>query len=156
MNYEVHIATLQRRPAAVVRAQVDLEGLADFLGGAFEEVVTVLGRQGLSPTGPPFGRYSPSEARGFDVEAGFPVAQSVTAEGRVAPDELPGGVVAYTIHVGAYDGIGAAYAAATDWIVENGFVVSNGAWETYLDDPKVPEPRTEVFVPCKPAAPTGS
>jgi effector-binding domain-containing protein len=90
----------------------------------------------------------------FQVEAGFPVGQSVTAAGRVAPDELPGGTVAYTIHTGGYDGVGAAYAAATDWMADNGFVVSGKAWERYLDGPGVPEPRTEVFVPCQPMAPT--
>jgi len=154
MSYEVHLATLQRQPAAVVRAHVKLEDIAEFLGGVFEEVVTALGQQGLSPAGPPFGRYVPGDG-GFQVEAGFPVDRSVKATGRVTPDELPGGTVAYTVHTGAYDGVGAAYAAATDWIADNGFVVSGRAWERYLDGPEVPQPRTEVFVPCTPMTPTG-
>jgi effector-binding domain-containing protein len=115
--------------------------------------LTALGQQGLSPAGPPFGRYAPSDV-GFQVEAGFPVAGSVKATGRVAPDELPGGTVAYTVHTCAYDGVGAAYAAAFDWLADNGLVVSGKAWERYLDGPDVPRPRTEVFVPCKPMAPT--
>jgi len=155
MSYEVHSATLQRQPAAVVRGHVKLGDIAEFLGAAFQEVAKVLGQQGLSPAGPPFGRYTPSDG-GFEVETGFPVGERVMATGRVTPDELPGGLVAFTVHTGAYDGVGAAHAAATDWIADNGYVVSGQAWERYLDDPEVPLPRTEVFVPCKPMVPTTS
>ena len=49
-----------------------------FLGGAFEEVVAVLGQQGLRPPGPPLGRFVPVAAGGFRVEAGFPVARAVS------------------------------------------------------------------------------
>jgi hypothetical protein len=27
-------------------------------------------------------------------------------------------------------------------------------WECYLDDPEVPAPRTEVFMPCRPLRPS--
>ena len=93
MSYAIHLATFQSQPAAVVHAYVKQEDIAEFLGGAFEEVVTALGQQGLSPAGPPFGRCVPSDG-GFQVEAGYPVDRSVKAAGRVTPDELPGGTVA--------------------------------------------------------------
>lgn len=153
MSYEIHLADLQRRPVAVIRGHVRQEDITEFLGGAFAEVLAALGQQGLPPAGPPFGRYVPGDD-GFQVEAGFPVDQPVETQGRVVPDELPGGTAAYTLHTGAYDGVGAAYTAAEDWLTDNGLVVSGGAWETYLDGPEVPQPRTEVFVPCAPIAPT--
>jgi effector-binding domain-containing protein len=155
MNYEVQLANLQRQSTAVVRGHVTKDDIAAFLGAAFEEVMAALSQQGLTPAGPPFGRYVPSDD-GFEVEAGFPVDRPVAKTGRVTVDELPGGSVAYTVHTGAYDTVAAAYAATLEWLSDNGFVGSGDAWESYLDGPDVPRPRTEVFVPCKPVAPITS
>jgi effector-binding domain-containing protein len=57
------------------------------------------------------------------------------------------------MHVGDYAGLGAAYEAATAWLTDNGYVVTGEPWECYLDGPEVPEPRTEVFIPCTEARP---
>ena len=46
-----------------------------------------------------------------------------------------------------------AYEAAISWLTDEGCVVTAAPWECYLDGPEVPEPRTEVFVPCEPAHP---
>lgn len=132
----------------MVRGDVSPEGLPAFLGGAFEEVAAVLARQGMSPTGPPFGRYVPRSDGSFEVEAGFPVSLPVTAAGRVEPAQLPGGAVARILYRGPYDGVAQAYAAATEWVGDHGYRVSGQSWECYLDEPDVREPRTEVFVPC--------
>lgn len=149
MDYDVHLADLQRQPAAVIRAFVMPADLEQFLGEAFAEAMSTIARQGLRPVGPPFGRYVPQDGGGFELAVGFPVNGSVTATGRVTPDELPGGTVACTIHTGAYDEVGAAYTAATDWLDDNGFVATGPAWESYLDGPDEPHPRTQVFVPCQ-------
>lgn len=86
---------------------------------------------------------------GFEVDSGFPTSGAVAPSGRVVPTVLPMGTVATTLHTGAYDGVGAAYAAVTSWLAEHGLVQSDTAWECYLDGPEVAEPRTEVFVPCR-------
>lgn len=151
MSYEIRQAELQRQSTAVVRGHVAEGDIAAFLGEAFGEVMTALGQQGVTPAGPPFGRFTPGED-GFQVEAGFPVDSPVTGTGRVTADELPGGPAAYTVHTGGYDTVAEAHEATMDWISDNGFVVSGEAWESYLDGPDVPRPRTEVFVPCAPVA----
>jgi effector-binding domain-containing protein len=151
MGYEIHLTDLSRLPAAVVRAQVAAPDLPDFLGHAFEEVLAVAGRQGLAPAGPPFGRYLPT-GDGFEVAVGFPLDGEVVASGRVTPDELPGGTVATTLHTGPYDEVAAAYDATTRWVAEHGLTASGPAWESYLDDPDVPVPRTEVHLPCEAAS----
>ena len=61
--------------------------------------------------------------------------------------------MARTMHVGAYDDVGEAYEAAISWLTDEGCVVTAAPGECYLDGPEVPEPRTEVFVPCEPAHP---
>jgi effector-binding domain-containing protein len=56
--------------------------------------------------------------------------------------------VARTVHRGAYDELGLTYEALEKWVVENGYRVTGAPWESYLDEPDVAEPRTEVYLPC--------
>lgn len=83
-------------------------------------------------------------------EIGFPCSGAVEPSGRVEPSDLPAGPTARTTHVGPYEGVGAAYEAAIAWLAGQGYEVSGAPWECYLDGPEVPEPRTEVLVPCSP------
>ncbi|HSE72328.1 MAG TPA: GyrI-like domain-containing protein [Nocardioidaceae bacterium] len=153
MTYTVQLVDLQEQPAAVVRGHVTHEGIADFLGPAFGEVIGAVEREGGHPVGAPFGRYRPTDDGGWDLTAGFPVSRPVTPAGRVEPETLPGGRAARTLHVGDYAGLAAAYEAAMAWLTDNGYVVTGEPWECYLDGPEVPEPRTEVFIPCTEARP---
>lgn len=150
MEYQIERVELTQQPAAVVRGEVPVEGIAAFLGGAFGEVMGLLGSQGLAPSGPPFARYEPSPA-GFRIEAGFPVAGEIAPVGRVEATDLPGGPAVRVLHLGAYGEVAAAYQAAQDWLTANGWKVAGNPWESYLDGPEVPEPRTLVHVPCRPA-----
>lgn len=77
--------------------------------------------------------------------------EPIQEAGNVHPGTLPGGHAAKVLHVGAYDQVAGAWQAAMDWVVENGFQVSDAPWEQYLDGPEVAEPRTEIFVPCREA-----
>jgi effector-binding domain-containing protein len=149
MTYDVHLAEVRSHPTAVIRAHVRTDDIADFVGGAFAEVMAVLERQRLAPAGPPFSRYTVVQD-GFEVESGFPTSGAVVASGRVVPSELPAGTVATTLHTGAYDQVGAAYAAATSWLTEHRMEAYGAPWESYLDGPEVSAPRTEVHVPCRP------
>lgn len=148
MTYEVELADLSPQPAAVVRDHVEAAGLPAFLGEAFGEVMRVLSEQHLSPAGPPFGRYRPTDG-GFDVEVGFPATGTVAPAGRVTSAVLPGGPAARALHRGDYGQVGAAYEAAAGWLRDNGYVPAGEAWESYLDGPGVPEPRTLVYMPCR-------
>lgn len=165
-TYEVRMADLQEQHAGVVCGRVTMDRIADFLGGAFSEVMQVVAAQGLHPTGPPFARYRFLEAgaqamgdggpKELDIEAGFPVSGTLTGAGRVEAAALPGGHVATTLHVGSYDDLGAAYDAAQQFLTDEGYEVAGAPWECYLDEPEVAEPRTEVFMPCRPVRPRGS
>lgn len=148
MTYTVAFADLQPQPVAVVRGRVDTAGLPGFLEAAFTDVATAATAQGVPVVGAPFGRYVPLED-GWEVTAGFPVSRTLRASGRVTSDVLPSGRVAHTMHIGAYDRVGAAYDAAREYVIDNGHEPSDTPWECYLDGPDVPEPRTEVFMPCR-------
>lgn len=152
-TYEIQIADLQEQHVALVRGHVSVEQIPAFLGAAYSEVPGVAARQGLALTGAPYGRYRFDADGTLQIEAGFPVSGVVTAEGRVEPGTLPGGTVARTMHVGPYDGVAAAYDAARSYLTDNGFEPAGEAWECYLDEPEVANPRTEVFLPCRPVKP---
>jgi len=147
MNAPVELVNLQPQSTAVVRAHVAMDEIADFLGSAFGEIMKVLDEQDLTPAGPPFGRWQP-QADGFDAEAGFPSTGPISPAGRVQPQMLPGGLAATAIHRGDYAGVGATYGVLYAWIGGHGYVPTGQPWECYLDEPDVPEPRTQVYLPC--------
>lgn len=160
------MADLQEQHAAVVRGTVTMDRIAEFLGSAFSEVMQAASAQGVHPSGPPFARYRfvadgeqgvvAGGPVALDVEAGFPVRGTFIESGRVQATTLPGGHVATTLHVGSYDAVGAAYDATQQFLTDEGYEVAGAPWECYLDGPDVPEPRTEVFMPCRPLRPRGS
>ncbi len=149
MDHHVEHVELDEQPTAVVHALVPKEGIAEFLGGAFGEVMGVIGAQGLRPDGMPFGCYVPTPD-GFQVEAGFPTSARVEPAGRVVPSVLPKGHAVVVQHKGPYSGVGAAYEAAEAWLADNGWEGTGPPWEAYLDGPEVAEPRTNVYHPCRP------
>ena len=144
--YEISTEQRSEQTSAVVRQRVGMNELDSVLASAFAEVGSVLAAQGLTPAGPPFGEYAFVED-GFDVAAGFPCSSTVMPAGRVEPLVLPGGSIASTLHIGAYDKISLAYQALADWLASSHFIPSGAPWEYYLDGPDAPEPRTLVCFP---------
>ncbi len=149
MEYHVDRMEQDHQHTAVVRATTGVEGIAAFLGEAFGEIMGQVQAQHAVVTGPPFARYTMLQD-GFVVEAGFPVAEPITAAGRVIPAELPAGLAVVVLHRGPYQAVAAAYDAAQAWVTEHDWEVTGDPWEAYLDDPEVPEPRTVVHLPARP------
>lgn len=150
MNITVEQVDLPAARTLVVRGHTAFSDIAEFLGRAFAETVAAATTQGLGLAGPPFGRYQPAED-GWDVEAGFPVAGSPAPAGRVEVSSLPAGAAVKVLHQGRYDDVGSAYRALEEWIAGHGFKANGQAWESYLDEPNAPKPRTEIIQPCTPA-----
>lgn len=147
---EYHIERLAAQPAAVIRAHVAVDGIPAFLARAYSEVIGVLAAQGVQSTGPPFARYGMGD-RGFDVEAGFPTGAPVAPSGRVEAVELPGGPAIVVLHRGPYIDVAADFRAGQEWLAANRWTATGAPWEVYLDGPEVAEPRTMVYMPCRPA-----
>ena len=59
-------------------------------------------------------------------------------------------MAATAMHRGDYAGVGATYGVLYAWIAGHGYVATGQPWECYLDEPDVPEPRTQVYLPCAP------
>lgn len=148
MEYQVELVELAGQPAAIVRGVMSMADIGPFIGEAFGRVLRVVAEQGLSVTGPPFGRFNPGPD-GFGVEAGFPVDRPPVAQDGVDALELPAGVAVQVMHRGSYETVRDAYTALQDWQGEHGYQPTAPPWECYLDGPEVPEPRTVVISPCR-------
>jgi effector-binding domain-containing protein len=137
------------QPVALVRGHVETDEYDDFLREAFGEVTKLLAAQHLTPSGPPLSRYQAARG-GLDVEAGFPVGADVRPGGRVTVTTLPACLTATAAHEGDHDTVGLTYEALREWLAGNNYVPAEDPWESYLDVPAVPEPRTVVSMPCRP------
>ena len=151
MEYMVEQVELVEQQAGVVAGQVQVEQMAEFLGGAFGEVLGALSAQGMTVVGHPFAVYSPPGPDGFQVMAGFPASGAVAPTGRVVPFVLPGGPGLRVLHVGAYDQVVGAYHALEAYMAQHALAPSGPPSESYLDGPEVAEPRTLVVWPVRPA-----
>lgn len=149
MEYRIELQQAEPQPAAVMSAHVTLQSIQDFLSRTFCETIAAIQAQGLQPAGMPFGRYIPA-GDGLDVVAGFPCSGPIAEQGEVYGIELPGALVATTIHVGSYGSVADAYSSVAAWLSANGYISSGVPWESYLDGPEVAEPRTLVSFPCIP------
>jgi effector-binding domain-containing protein len=145
------------RRTAVVRGRVRPRDLPAFFARAFDAVTTAVSEQGVHVTGPPLAVYRLLAADEFDVEAGFPVAAEIAADGAVLPSELPGGRTVETVHVGPYETLGDTYRQVQDWVRQHGLRAAPLMWESYLTDPEDPAhrhddgPRTLVVQPVEDA-----
>lgn len=154
MDEEITLVELDEQPTAVVRGRVPHDGIADFLGAAFGAVMGAVAASGVQVVGPPFARYRPTAESGWDIEAGFPVSGPFEGSG-VEAGLLPGGPAAQAVHRGSYDSVASTYDRVTAWVSEGGHAPTGPPWESYLDEPDVPEPRTLIVMPCRPAQDLG-
>jgi effector-binding domain-containing protein len=152
-NYEISTRNDAELDTAVEYATLRIAEIGPFLEKAFAEVASYLARKGAGPAGMPFARYHPTSDDQFEVEAGFPASTPTGGEGDVEPSDLPGGLVATTIHVGPYDAVAPAHAALSTWVHEHGGEPVGDAWEVYLTNPgdaSGPENlRTEIVQPYR-------
>ena len=137
------VETIDRQPAAVVRAEVPVEEIRTVFDRGFGEVMRVALAQGVSIAGPPFGFYPRMPADTVEVAVGFPVSGTVIPEGEVVAFELPGGRVVTGLHIGSYESLEATYRQLIAWAAAEGHALAAHMWEAYLTDPGAePDPST--------------
>jgi hypothetical protein len=115
----VELAHRQPQSAAVVRAHVASDGIADFLGSAYSEIMIALDEQDLTPAGPPSGggdRRETGSKPKPDLRA--PAQSPRRAESCPRCCRGLGGHGA--VHHGDYAGAGATYRVLSDWVADHG------------------------------------
>lgn len=169
---DVRIVSAPAVPTAVVRARgVPMSGFAALFDAAFGTAFPALFALGVAPAGAPFALYSTAPQgpdSPIDVEIGFPLAaplaesvgEDALSDGalpagdmRIEASELPGGDVAVTSHLGAYDGLGRAWGRLMGAVGGMGRAPGMPFWETYVTEPSPDvDPatlRTDLYCPVR-------
>jgi effector-binding domain-containing protein len=148
----MEIKEMQEQKTAVVRTTTSLKELPGTIGSIYGELMGYLQRHGLTMTGYPFVLYHNADMDALEIEAGFPVGRTVSAEGRVQPGTIPGGKVLSAIHIGPYSTLEKSYIPVMERIKKENLQVTEWMYELYLNSPEeVPEEQlqTEICFPLK-------
>ena len=155
MTYEIHLRETQPQPAAAVRGRSAWAELGGFIGAALMEVFGAAGSQGVRFAGPAYAIYHSAHSTEAEVEleVGMPAAEPIEPSGRVIAAEIPGGLVATTIHAGRYEDVAPAYRALGEWVQEHGHETAGPPREIYIVGPDqvadMGALRTEIVWPIR-------
>lgn len=136
------IETVERDPveAVVVEVMAPYAEIGDKMGATFESVGSALTASGADPAGPPVAVFLAFEDESaWRVAVGFPVAPPLPELMGLEHMSLPGGVCVVGTHEGSYDGLGAAWAAVTEYVKEGGLQAAAPPWESYVAAPPAVE-----------------
>jgi effector-binding domain-containing protein len=129
------LVELEPQPAVVVRLHVLIGSLGSERGRALPALHRRVLEAGGLPAGRPFSRYIRFVGDGrLEVEAGFPVLESVALEPDAISIVLPGGPTATVSHVGPYESLSATHAGLDDWLEATQRQPGGPRWEVYLTD----------------------
>ena len=142
MTYDVEILEETPRLVAATTMHTNLQRIGDDIGRGFEILMRTLGKEGVSPAGPPLVVYHQmiSDAASGDVEICVPVDRAFSGESEVHERILEGGTMATTVHRGPYQDISTAHETLTRWIAEHGHHIAGPPREIYLNDPQTVPP----------------
>ncbi len=129
--------------------------------GSYDQHTDVIGKlmdyaKGLGEacTGAPFGRYfnNPMEVKPEELlwEVGVPIAEGTEVEAPFETQTIPGGLVAYTTHIGPHEECGKLWPGVYMWLGMNGYQPSGPSLAVWMGDPeKTGEegPMTELRAP---------
>lgn len=114
-------------------------------------------KQNLMPAGNFFAMYlnAPGQAKEEELlwRLGFPVPADAVVAAPLLKGESKATRIAFYLHVGPYDKVGAAYIKVFEFIEKNGYKTAGPPLEKYLDmDPTAVKPedlRTEINLPVE-------
>jgi effector-binding domain-containing protein len=148
-----HVTQATAQLTAVIPLTIPRERIREVMGPGISEVMATLAAQGIAPAGPWLTYHRRMDPKVFDFEIAVPVGKRVAESGRVRPGELPAARVARAVHVGGYEGLGAAWGEFEAWIAANGHEPRGDMWERYVAGPESgPDPakwRTELNRPLR-------
>ena len=142
-DYDVTTKKAPSLVLATISRQVDQDEpgvLFAAFGELFTELGAALAGASVTPTGPAWSLYERAQEDGLRIAAGLPVPTTAALPAGVDRVELPVQEVAFTVHRGPMDGIGAAYRAVMTWMEATRLAAAGGAREVSLVwDPAQPQ-----------------
>lgn len=124
-------------PMTIASIREVVPGYED-MGAHFGEIFAYLGKNQVTPAGPPFGMYHDEgyKDKDIDIESAVPIAGSAPSSDRVKVRELPEveQMACITLE-GSYEGLSEAYGRLIEWIQANGYQIIAPNREIYLKGP---------------------
>ena len=121
---------------AYIPIKVPREDVRTVMGPGLAEVRAALAEQGAAAAGPWFTHHFRAPGAMFDFEICVPVAAAITPSGRVRAGEWAATDVARTTYHGGFEGLGAAWGAFMEAILDEGRKTGDDLWERYLVGPE--------------------
>ena len=153
--YDVTTKTIDPITVVSIRRHTDKAGISTAIGESMHALYATVMGSAAELAGAPTVLYHDviDEEQSGDLEVALPIAEPagpIAVDGNMVRRTVDGGMVATTLHHGAYDEIDGAYHVLAGWIAEHGHTPGFPARELYLNDPsEVPEDEqlTEVQWP---------
>ncbi len=155
MQYEIRVLEVESYPVAAVRMVIPWGNFSEVLGPTFGEIAMHLAMTGTAITNAPLVLYHSMDVTTADgdgdveLEIAIPIATPFPETERVKNSNVPGGIAAFTTHMGPYEEISKAYQAIQAWLQQFGHESTGVFWEVYMTDPETtPDPadyRTDVY-----------
>ena len=150
---EPTIVQTTAQKAAIIHLTIPRSRIQEEMGPGYNELMSTLQEQGITPTGPWFSHHLRMDPAVFDFEIGVPVSADVRPTGRVKQGELTATRVARTTYRGGYEGLGNAWGEFEAWLTKSGHAAAPDLWEVYAAGPETgPDAsnyRTELNRPLK-------
>lgn len=128
-------------PTVVVKAtDFPLGEMGQLFDAVFGAVFPVLEERGIAPAGPAFSLHTRIPSDTADLEVGLPIQETFgepvpLGDFQLQASEIPAGRTARTTYVGSYDGLGEAWGAFMEAVVEAGNQPAFPFWEIYVTEP---------------------
>lgn len=153
MTYDIQIKEVEPAEVIGLTLETSPEGIASDADATYSRLYEVLGREGITPAGPPRLVYHRMSDDSWTIECCAPVANAQKAPEGFELRSFPGGRAVHTLHVGPYDELGMAYREVGVWIEKQGLATANPPYDVYLNEKsEVQDPaelKTEIVWPVK-------
>ncbi len=141
-------------PAVVLKTLEAIHALVLPMKGSYAQHPDAFGRlfrqlqaSGITPVGPPFGRYLNEVSQGADADLQWEVGIPVGAEAKATPPlevrDIPAGPAATLIYLGSPEGVAQGWQQIAQWVGANGYRPA-GAALIVFDQPSPGDTRVEL------------
>ena len=151
MPYDIGIRVEPRHCLATIQCKTSAEHMVDDSGELMYRLFDELATFGAEHRAPYMCiNHPPDKTGSIVVDACVGFRTEGTLSERIGVLDVPGGPVAWLLHVGAYEELGIAYHALSAWVQERGHEQRDALREIYLNDPAdtpTEALKTEVLIP---------
>src|SRR5579859_321012 len=152
MEYQVEVGDRPAKITLGIRKHSAAEALPQVIPQTCGAIMQYMGQSAQQAIEDAFVAYYNMDMQNLDVEIGFTTTKEMPEQDNIQRGSIPAGKAASVLHVGPYDGLGAAHDALHRWMAEKGYEKASGYYELYLNDPQTTPPealKTEVFTLLK-------